>query len=89
MTISLSEDDFTITKQNIKQARSSESKKYYANLDSISKETGEALSLLQENLSSIEDEISVQESRLNDLYALRQLIISKLHKIGMASFEEN
>jgi len=89
LTISLSEDDFTITKQNNKQARRSELKKYYANLDSIPKETGEALSLLQENLSSIEDEISIQESRLNDLYALRQLIISKLHKIGMASFEEN
>ena len=89
LTISLSEDDFTITKQNIKQARRGESKKYYANLDSIPKETGDALSFLQENLSSIEDEISILESRLNDLYALRQLIISKLHKIGMASFEED
>jgi predicted transcriptional regulator len=89
LTISLSEDDFTITKQNIEQARRSESKKYYANLDSIPKETGEALSLLQENLASIEDEISILESRMNDLYALRQLVLSKLHKIGMASFEEN
>ena len=89
LTISLSEDDFTITKQNIKQARHRESKKYYNNLDSIPKEAGEALSLLQENRAAIEGEISALESRLNDLYALRQLVLSKLHEIGMTSFEEN
>ena len=89
LTISLSEDDFTITKQNIKQARHSESKKYYNNLDSIPKEAGEALSLLQENLTDIEGEISVLESRLNDLYALRQMVLSKLHRIGMTTFKSN
>lgn len=89
LTISLSEDDFTITKQNIRESRNKESKKYYKNLDSISEETGEALSSLQKNLAEIEAEISALESHLNDLYALRQMVLSKLHKIGMASFEEN
>lgn len=89
LTISLSEDDFTIVKQDIIESRHKESKKYYKKLDSISEEAGGALSLLQENLAKIEQEIEALESRLNDLYALRQLILSKLHKIGMASFEED
>ena len=89
LTISLSEDNFTITKQNITESRNKESKKYYKNLDSMPEEAGEALSLLQENLTRIEEQISAQESRLNDLYALRQIVLSKLHKIGMTSFKEN
>jgi ArsR family transcriptional regulator len=89
LTISLSEDDFTITKQNITESRNRESKKYYKNLDSMPDESGEALSLLQENLAKIEEEISALESRLNDLHALRQIVLSKLHKIGMTIFREN
>lgn len=89
LTISLSEDNFTITKQNITESRNKESKKYYKNLDSMPEEAGEALSLLQENLTKIEEQVSVMESRLNDLYALRQVVLSKLHKIGMTSFKEN
>ena len=89
LTISLSEDDFTITKQNITESRHRESKKYYKNLDSMPEEVGEALSLLQENRAAIEGEILALESRLNDLYALRQLVLSKLHEIGMTRFEEN
>jgi hypothetical protein len=54
----------------------------------VPKETGKALSLLQENLAAIEEEISSLESRLNDLYALKQQILHKLHQIGMNSFEE-
>ena len=87
LTIALSEDDFTVTKQKIVESRRKDSKKYYKALDSISKETGEALSSLQENLADIEQEISIVESRLNDLYALKQLILHKLHKIGVDSFE--
>ncbi len=90
LTISLSEDDFTITKQNItEEARHRQSKKYYDNLDSMPEDAGEALSLLQKNLTDVEEEISALESRLNDLYAIRQLVLNKLHKIGMTSFEEN
>ncbi len=87
LTISLSEDDFTISKQEIKQSRHKESKKYYKSLDAMPGEAGEALSLLQENLAKIENEISTLESHLNDLYALRQLALRRLHEIGMSSFE--
>jgi hypothetical protein len=33
--------------------------------------------------------MSALESRLNDLRALKQLILNKLHKIGMDDFEED
>lgn len=88
LTISLSVDDFTMKKQKIVESRHKESKKYYKVFDSVPKETGKALSLLQENLADIEEEISSLESRLNDLYAPKQQILHKLHQIGMNSFEE-
>lgn len=89
LTISLSEDDFTVTNKKIAELRNKESRKYYNNLNSISKNMGVALSSLQENLARIEQEISNLESPLNDLRALKQLILHKLHEIGMDSFEDN
>ncbi len=90
LTISLSEDDFNITKQKIAESRHKESKKYYKALDSISEDAseGEALSSLQENLADVEEQISALESRLNDLCALKQLILHRLHKIGVDSFKQ-
>jgi len=89
LTISLSEDDFTITKQNISEARHKESKKFYKAFDLMPKDVGEALSSLQQSLSAIDAETSTLESRLNDLRALKQLVLGRLHKIGMSSFEED
>lgn len=89
LTISLSKDDFTVTRQEIVESRHKESKKYYKVLDLMPEETGEALSLLQESLSEIEVETSSLESRLSDLRALKQLILAKLHEIGMENFEED
>lgn len=89
LTISLSEDDFTIKKQDMIESRHKESKKFYKVLDSIPEEHGEALYPLQENLADIEKEISILESRLSDLLALKQLILRRLHEIGMDSFEED
>ena len=89
LTISLSEDDFTITKQNITESRHKESKKYYKAFDLMPEDAGEALSSLQQSLSDIEAETSTLESRLNDLLALKQLVLGRLHKIGMSSFEED
>jgi predicted transcriptional regulator len=89
LTISLSEDSFTITKQNIIEARHKESKKYYKAYDLMPDEEGEALSSLRQSLSDIEAETSTLESRLNDLRALKQLVLGRLHKIGMRSFEED
>ena len=88
LTISLSEDHFAMKKQKIVQSRHKESKKYYETLDLIPEGTGEALSLLQENLIDVENEISHLESRLNDLYALKQRILRRLHQIGMDAFED-
>ena len=89
LTISLSEDDFTITNQKIAELRHKESRKYYKDFDSIPKDTGIALSSLQENLAGVEQEITKLESRLNDLRALKQLVLHKLHEIGMDSFEND
>jgi ArsR family transcriptional regulator len=89
LTISLSEDDFTVTKQKIVESRQKKSKKYYKLLDLMPEDAGEALSSLQESLADIEEEMSTLESHLNDLRALKQIILSKVHKIGMHSFEED
>lgn len=89
LTISLSEDDFTMKKQKIIESRHKESEKFYRVLDSIPEQTAEALSSLQENLADIEEEISSLEARLNDLHALKQQILRRLHEIGMKSFEED
>jgi ArsR family transcriptional regulator len=89
LTISLSEDDFTVTKQKIVESRHKKSKKYYKVLDLMPEDAGEALSSLQESLAGIEEEMSTLESHLNDLRALKQIILSKVHKIGMHSFEED
>lgn len=88
LTISLSEDDFTVTKQEIVESRHKESKKYYKALDLMPKDAENALASLQASLSDIEAEMTTLESRLNDLRALKQLVLSKLHKIGMEGFEE-
>lgn len=89
LTISLSEDDFTVKKQEIVESRHKESKKYYKALDLMPKDAADALASLQSSLSDIEAEMSALESRLNDLRALKQLILNKLHKIGMEDFEED
>lgn len=89
LTISLSEDDFTIKKQDMVESRHKESKKFYKVLDSIPKEHGEALYSLQENLADIEKEILTLESRLSDFLAIKQLILRRLHEIGADSFEED
>jgi ArsR family transcriptional regulator len=89
LTISLSEDDFTVTKQKIVESRNKKSKKYYKALDLMPEHSGNTLSSLQGRLAAIEEEMSTLESRLNELHALRQLILSKVHKIGMHGFEED
>ena len=89
LTISLSEDDFTVTKQKIIESRHKNSKKYYKAIDLKPEHAGKALSSLQESLADIEEEMSTLESRLNELHALKQLILNKVHKIGMYNFEED
>jgi predicted transcriptional regulator len=89
MTISFSEDDFTITNQDIKQLRQKESRKYYKMYDSMSQDTLKALAQLQKNLDYVDEEIRRLESRLSDLRALKQMILRRLHEIGVHKFEGN
>ena len=42
---------------------------------------------MQSNLTRVEDEICDLELRLNDLRALKQLILGRLHRIDRANFE--
>lgn len=88
LTISISEDSFTISNQQISQLHRNESKKYYSKMDVVPEDTGHALSYLQENLAEIEEEISSSEERLGDLRAVKQLILRRLHEIGKDNFEQ-
>ena len=89
LTICLSEDAFSIENHKIEQYRYKESDKFYEEYDLLAQEDdGETLNQLQSNLTKIEMEISNLDSRLNDLRALKQLIVSRLHKIAKDNFEE-
>jgi ArsR family transcriptional regulator len=89
LTICLSEDAFSIENHKIEEYRYKESDKFYEEYDLLAQEDdGETLNQLQSNLTKIEMEISNLDSRLNDLRALKQLIVSRLHKIAKDNFEE-
>jgi predicted transcriptional regulator len=89
LTICLSEDTFSIENHKIEQYRLKESDKFYKEYDLLTQvDDGETLNLLQSNLTNIEKEISTLDSRLNDLRALKQLIVRRLHKIAKDNFEQ-
>ncbi|MEZ0269838.1 MAG: ArsR/SmtB family transcription factor [Nitrososphaeraceae archaeon] len=89
LTICLSEDAFSIKSHKIEQYRHEEFDKFYKEYDLLAQEDdGETLNQLQSNLTKIEMEISNLDSRLNDLRALKQLIVSRLHKIAKDNFKE-
>ena len=87
LTISISKDVFSIENRKIVESRYKESDKFYKKFDSIAKDTGHALTSLQVSLSDLDNEISNLESRLNDLRALKQLILQRIHKIGKDNFD--
>ena len=83
LTICLSQDTFSIENHKIEQYRHEESGKFYKKYDFLARDNdGETLNQLQSNLTRIEKEISNLDSRLNDLRALKQLIVSRLHRIA-------
>ncbi|HKU48492.1 MAG TPA: helix-turn-helix domain-containing protein [Nitrososphaera sp.] len=88
LTISLSEDDFSITNKKIEASPNKESKKRYKRLDSTPEEVGAAVSLLHDSLEEIDEDIAELELQLNDLRALRQNILRRLHEIGVNKFED-
>src|ERR687897_1196437 len=89
LTISISQDSFSIENHKIEQYRHKESDKFYREYDLLTQgDDGETLKGLQANLVNIEKEITNLDSRLNDLRALKQLIVHRLHKIARDNFEE-
>jgi predicted transcriptional regulator len=89
LTISISQDSFSIENHKIEQYRHKESDKFYREYDLLTQgDDGETLKRLQANIANIEKEINNLDSRLNDLRALKQLIVYRLHKIAKDNFEE-
>src|ERR687898_3001915 len=89
LTISISQDSFSIENHIIEQYRYKESDKFYKEYDLLTQsDDGQALKRLQANMANIEKEINNLDSRLNDLRALKQLIVYRLHKIAKDNFEE-
>ncbi|HEU4822395.1 MAG TPA: ArsR family transcriptional regulator [Nitrososphaeraceae archaeon] len=89
LNISISQDSFSIENRKIEQYRYKESDKFYKEYDLLTQDNdGESLKRLQANLSHIEKEISTLDSRLNDLRALKQLIVHRLRRIAKDNFEK-
>jgi ArsR family transcriptional regulator len=87
LTISLSKDAFSIENRNIVESRYKESDKFYKKFDSIAKNTVKSLTSLQGSLTDLDHEISNLETHLNDLRALKQLILRRIHEIGKDNFD--
>ena len=88
LTISLSEDDFLVSHQKIKDSLSTHSKKKVKKPEeSASEETGATVSLLYETLNDVNGGIAKMESHLSTLRARRQDILRRLHEIGTERFE--
>lgn len=60
---------------------------YHNNKNQNFHRIGLLLDLLKNTLIEIEKELSVNESKINDLQALRQLILGDIHRIGKDNFE--
>jgi ArsR family transcriptional regulator len=89
LNISISQDSFSIENHKIEQYRYKESDKFYKEYDLLAQvDDVQTLKQLQANLSNIEKEISTLDSRLNDLRALKQLIVRRLHRIAKDNFEK-
>ena len=87
LTISISKDAFSIESRKIVESRYKKSDKFYKKFNSITKDTGQALTSLQGSLTDLDDEISNLESRLNDFRAVKQLILHRIHEIGKDNFD--
>jgi len=88
LTVSISEDDFLVSHKKIDKAFSKAIKKSKKmNLDFT--DTGSAVSLLQDNLREVDEEISNLETQLSGLRAHRQDILRRLHEIGAERFEDD
>jgi len=116
LSISVSNDNFTIRNEDIGELRYKEADSLYKKFDELhsissyendrldqpmnkdknTKDTkrrqivslGQILSKLQKNLEDTEGQILYLESRLNDLRALKQAIIKRMHDIEKENFDD-
>lgn len=97
INIAFLKDGFYIRNKEIKELRYKEFEKFYKEYEAISEyhnnknknihSSGLLLDLFKNTLNEIEKEISEHESKINDLHALRQMILHDIHKIGKDNFE--
>lgn len=98
MSMAFSKDGFSIRNNKIKELRYKEFEKLYKEYEKYLSEyhsiknknfhrIGLLLDLFKNTLIEIEKEITDYESKINDLQALRQLILQDIHKIGKDNFE--
>ena len=98
ISMAFSRDGFSIRNNKIIELRYKEFEKLYKEYEkSISDyynkknknfhRIGLVLDLFKKSLNEIDKEISDHESKINDLQALRQLILQDIHKIGKDNFE--
>ena len=98
MNMAFSKDGFYIRNNEIKELRFKEFEKLYKEYEKSIAEyhnkknknfhkIGLLLDLFKNTLNEIEKEISAHESKINDLQALRQMILQDIHKIGKDNFE--
>ena len=96
--MAFSKDGFSIRNNKIKELRYKEFEKLYKEYEKYLSEyhsiknknfhrIGLLLDLFKNTLIEIEKEITDYESKINDLQALRQLILQDIHKIGKDNFE--
>ena len=117
LSISVSNDNFTVRNEDIKELRYKEADILYKKFDELESivlyqddslnktmdkgtktkyigsksalSLGQILSKLQKNLGDTEEQILHLESRLNDLRALKQAIIKKMHYIEKENFYDD
>ena len=89
LTVSISEDDFLISHKKIEKAFNKDFIKKSKKMNLAFADTGSAVSLLQDNLRGVDEEISNLESQLSGLRAHRQDILRRLHEIGTERFEDD
>jgi predicted transcriptional regulator len=117
LSISVSNDNFTVRNEDIRESRYKEADILYKKFDELESivlyqddslnktmdkgtktkyigsksalSLGQILSKLQMNLGDTEEQILLLESRLNDLRALKQAIIKKMHYIEKENFNDD
>src|SRR5574337_511363 len=87
LSISLSEDEFTIDYEEKTHGNNSE-KLFDDRFQQISNDPSLALWSLKNNLAVMDVEIGNLQGKINDLKVIRQIILHKIHQIGQENFSD-